>query len=119
SSKHEQMLQQHGDLRVGGYFQPHHRDAAHAYYNQPENQGFCPPGLAKKNNGCLPPGQERKWRKGEPLPRGVVSYEVPRSVALSLGAPPSGYRYVRVASDILLIAIGSELVIDAMEDLVR
>lgn len=25
----------------------------------------CPPGLAKKHNGCLPPGQ---WRKGDHLP---------------------------------------------------
>lgn len=24
------------------------------------NRGFCPPGLAKKNNGCLPPGQAKK-----------------------------------------------------------
>ena len=23
-------------------------------------EGFCPPGLAKKNNGCLPPGQAKK-----------------------------------------------------------
>ncbi|WP_309751763.1 hypothetical protein [Novosphingobium sp.] len=25
----------------------------------------CPPGLAKKHNGCLPPGQ---WRRGDRLP---------------------------------------------------
>jgi hypothetical protein len=24
------------------------------------NNGACPPGLAKKNNGCLPPGQAKK-----------------------------------------------------------
>ena len=40
-------------------------------------------------------------------------------MVLSLGGPPSGYRYVRVASDILLIAIGTGMVVDAMEDLVR
>lgn len=109
----------HGDVRIGGYFQPQHREAAQQYYGRPENQGFCPPGLAKKPNGCLPPGQARKWRRGEPLPRGVVYYEVPRSVVLTLGVPPQGYQYVRVASDILLIALGSRMVIDAMEDLVR
>ena len=38
---------------------------------------------------------------------------------LNLEPPPTGYRYVRVASDILLIAIGTNLVIDAIEDLVR
>jgi len=25
----------------------------------------CPPGLAKKHNGCLPPGQAKKWHRGE------------------------------------------------------
>ena len=56
---------------------------------------------------------------GYPLPAGVVYYEVPRSMVISLGVPPSGYRYVRVASDILLIAIGTSIVVDALEDLVR
>jgi hypothetical protein len=32
---------------------------------------------------------------------------------------PSGHKYVRVASDILLIAIGSSMVVDAIEDLGR
>ena len=81
--------------------------------------GFCPPGLAKKGSGCLPPGQAKLWRKGERLPLGVVYYDVPRSVVVTLGVPPPGTQYVRVASDILLIAIGTSLVIDAMEDLVR
>jgi Ni/Co efflux regulator RcnB len=49
----------------------------------------------------------------------VVYFELPRSVVLSLGPPPNGYRYVRVASDILLIGIGTNMVIDAIEDLVR
>ena len=33
--------------------------------------------------------------------------------------PPSGHKYVRVAADILLIAIGTGLVVDAIEDLCR
>ena len=40
-------------------------------------------------------------------------------MVLTLGVPPSGYRYVRVASDILLIAVGTRIVVDAIEDLVR
>lgn len=28
-------------------------------------QSFCPPGLAAKNNGCLPPGQARKMNIGQ------------------------------------------------------
>jgi hypothetical protein len=33
--------------------------------------GGCPPGLAKKNNGCMPPGQARKlYRTGQRFPLG-------------------------------------------------
>ncbi len=106
-------------MPIGVYFQDHHRAAANGFYGRPENQDFCPSGLAKKNNGYLPPRQTRQWPKGHHLARGVVFYEVPRSVVLSLGVPPSGYRCVQVASDILLIAIGSGMLVDAMEDLVR
>jgi Ni/Co efflux regulator RcnB len=35
---------------------------------------------------------------------------------IQLGRPPSGYCYVRVAADILLIAVGSSMVVDAIED---
>jgi hypothetical protein len=34
----------------------------------------CPPGLAKKHNGCLPPGQARRWAQGSRLPYGYNSY---------------------------------------------
>jgi len=33
--------------------------------------GGCPPGLAKKNNGCMPPGQAKKlYRTGQRWPLG-------------------------------------------------
>ncbi len=108
-----------GSVQIGGYFQERHRELAREYYERPENHGFCPPGLAKKGNGCMPPGQAKKWRQGYPLSASLVYYEVPRSVVMTLGVPPSGYRYVRVASDILLIAIGTNMVVDAIQDLVH
>ena len=74
-------------------------------------------GLAKKNNGCMPPGQARKWAVGRALPRDVVYYSVPQSVIIQLGAPPAAHKYVRVAADILLIAIGTSLVVDAIQDI--
>ncbi len=38
----------------------------------------CPPGLAKKHNGCLPPGQAKKrFAIGERLPSSFNSYNVP------------------------------------------
>ena len=106
-------------LAVGGYFQGNQRSVAQSYYSQQFSTGRCPPGLAKKNNGCMPPGQARKWSVGQPLPRDVVYYPVPPALVVQLGSPPQGYRYVRVATDILLIAIGTSMVIDAIDDLGR
>jgi len=103
--------------------QSHFGDRQHVivrdYYAQEYRGGHCPPGLAKKNNGCMPPGQAKKWSKGRPLPRDVIYYDVPPALVVQFGRPPAGYRYVRVASDILLIAIGTGMVIDAIQDLGR
>ena len=89
------------------------------YYVTEHRGGHCPPGLAKKQNGCMPPGQAKKWRVGQPLPRDVVYYELPPALVVELGPPPAGHRFVRVAADILLIAIGTGMVIDAVTDLGR
>ncbi|MGH8832009.1 MAG: hypothetical protein ACREXV_13105, partial [Polaromonas sp.] len=89
------------------------------YHSNQYKAGHCPPGLAKKNNGCLPPGQAKKYAIGQPLPRDVIYYPVPPSVVVQLGTPPAGHRYVRVATDILLIAVGSSMVVDAIQDLAR
>jgi Ni/Co efflux regulator RcnB len=106
-------------INIGGYFQDNQRMAVREYYEPRFREGRCPPGLAKKHNGCMPPGQARKWRKGYRLPSDVVYYAVPADVSIRLGAPPSGYKYVRVAADILLIAVGTSMVVDAIEDLSR
>jgi hypothetical protein len=93
------------DVKVGAYFNDGHRAAARSYYVQQYPQGRkCPPGLAKKNNGCLPPGQAKKYAVGQPLPREVVWYPVPRPVIVQLPVAPVGYRYVRVGNDILLLS---------------
>ena len=56
---------------------------------------------------------------GRPLAREVVYYEVPQPLLVQIGPAPSGHRYVRVASDILLIALGTGMVVDAIQDLGR
>ena len=104
-------------VAVGGYFVDQQRVMVRTYYGDQYKAGRCPAGLAKKNNGCLPPGKAKKYAIGQPLPSTVVYYPVPRTVTLQLGIPPAGHKYVRVAGDILLIAIGSSMVIDAMQDL--
>jgi Ni/Co efflux regulator RcnB len=108
---------QAAEVKVGGYFVPQQREVAQNYYGKQFKAGHCPPGLAKKNNGCLPPGQAKKYAIGQPLPRDVVFYPVPAAVVVQLGAPPAGHKYVRVATDILLIAVGTSLVVDAIQDL--
>lgn len=107
------------NIQIGGYFGEPQRRLAHEYYEPQFRAGKCPPGLAKKNNGCMPPGQAKKWRMGYPLPRDVVYYPVPSGVSVQIGLPPAGHKYVRVAADILLIAVGTGMVVDAIEDLGR
>ncbi|MDT3735575.1 MAG: hypothetical protein ROZ00_05070 [Denitratisoma sp.] len=102
---------------AGVYFADRHRTVASGYYAERFRTGHCPPGLAKKNNGCLPPGQAKKWAIGQPLPRGVIFYDLPPALVVELGPPPPRHRYVRVAADILLIAIGTGMVVDALQDL--
>lgn len=117
--QHQESSSQAGPDRASGHFRDEQRTLVRNYYGEQYRVGRCPPGLAKKNNGCMPPGQARKWAVGQPLPPGVVTYSLPTVVINQLGAPPAGQRYVRVASDILLIAIGTGLVIDAIQDLGR
>ena len=105
------------EVSYSGHFGKREREVVREYIHTQYARGHCPPGLAKKNNGCLPPGQAKKWRLGRPLPTDVVIYDLPPRLTIDLGAPPSGHRYVRVATDILLIAVGTGMVIDALDDL--
>ena len=101
------------------HFEDRHQVVVREYYTENYRGGRCPPGLAKKRNGCMPPGQAKKWKVGRPLPREVVYYEVPRPLVLQIGPPPSGHRYVRVGGDILMLAIGTGMVVDAIQNLGR
>jgi hypothetical protein len=114
----------HDDDRGGGVgielrFEDRDRIVVHDYFEGIAQRGHCPPGLAKKHNGCLPPGQAKRWALGRPLPRDVIFYELPPALVVQLRPAPAGYRYVRVASDILMIAAGTGLVAAAIEDLGR
>lgn len=105
SSRNHRHFEEHQHVMVREYYVEHYRGRR------------CPPGLAKKHNGCMPPGQAKQWQVGRPLAREVVYYEVPRPLVVQIGLPPAGHRYVRVAGDILLIAIGTGMVVDAINDL--
>jgi len=105
--------------KSGKHFDEKDRVVVREYFAQEFRGGHCPPGLAKKRNGCMPPGQARQWRIGHPLPRDVVIYDLPPDLVVKIGLPPAGHKYVRVASDILLIAVGTSMVTDAITDLGR
>jgi Ni/Co efflux regulator RcnB len=107
------------DYNGGRYFIDQHRIVIRDYYQNEYRTGHCPPGLEKKHNGCMPPGQVKNWTLGRPLPRQVIFYDLPPAVLYGMGPPPPGYRFVRVASDILMIAVGTGMVIDAINDLGR
>jgi Ni/Co efflux regulator RcnB len=111
------VLRDGGGPRAGVHFAERQRTVVREYFGREFRAGHCPPGLAKKGNGCMPPGQAKKWSVGRPLPREVVYYDLPPAVVVEIGLPPAGHRYVRVATDILLIAVGTGMVIDAIEDL--
>lgn len=104
-------------IQIGSYFDDRQRRSALDYYRPVFGSGQCPPGLAKKNNGCMPPGQAKQWARGRTLPGGIITYPIPRDLEIRLGLPPEGHKYVRIAADILLIAVGTSMVVDAIEDL--
>ena len=116
-----QVTPHHGDDVRGGVdiairFDDRDYRTVRNYYR---NVGSCPPGLAKKHNGCMPPGQAKKWRIGRRLPPDLVSYDLPPDLLFHLSPASAGYEYVRIGADILKIAAGTGLVVDAIEDLGR
>jgi hypothetical protein len=94
------------------------RGLVYTYYRTEFVGGRCPPGLAKKHNGCLPPGQvNRLWVIGRPLPPAIVFQALPDALLAQLAPPPAGYLYVRLNSDILLLQSGSRMVAAIVGDL--
>ena len=95
------------------------RAIVYQYYRTEYSAGRCPPGLAKKGNGCLPPGQAKKlWVVGQPLPPAVMYEPVPRAVVQQLAPVPPGYDYVRVDNDVLLMDMTNRMVADVVNDIV-
>jgi hypothetical protein len=101
-------------------FSPDQRRDVEAYFVETHGRGSCPPGLAKQNNGCLPPGQARKrYVVGQPLPKGVETRPPNAELRNRLGEPPAGHLYVAVDGDLLELAVGTMLVVDAIDGLVH
>jgi Ni/Co efflux regulator RcnB len=113
--KQEEKAGKHEDVKPGAYFNDQHRQFARRYYEEHyAHAKACPPGLAKKNNGCMPPGQARKWAVGAPLPAGTPVYSVPQPILVQMPPAPYGYRYSRVGPDIVLVRVNGNVVVDIM-----
>ena len=100
-------------------FTTRQRGAAQGWYVEKYGRGNCPPGLAKKGNGCLPPGQAKKrYGIGQPLGPGIVYGPIPSELSVRIGRPPDGYLYATLDGDLLKLAVGTLLVVDAIGGLV-
>ena len=118
--KHEKEKEksQHGHESV--VFSDSQRDSARLYFVNEHGRGNCPPGLAKKQNGCLPPGQAKKrYAVGHPLPQTIVVERVPSELAVRIGPAPAGYQYGILDGDLVKLAVGTRLVVDAIAGLIR
>lgn len=104
--------------RVGGYFVERERISVYEYYGYRPRPG-CPPGMVITSHGCRPLGKVKLWKVGQTLPPYMSRRPVEAEVRVRMGNPPAGYEFVRVAGDILLIAVGTSMVIDAIEDIQR
>jgi hypothetical protein len=108
------------ETHVTVIFSDTQREAAGSYFVTQHGRGHCPPGLAKKNNGCLPPGQAKKrYVVGHSLPHGIVVGELPPELSVRIGPAPAGYRYGILDGDLVKLAVGTMLVVDAIAGLVR
>lgn len=104
------------DIKQGAYFNDQQRTYVREYYTTTYRDGKrCPPGLAKKNNGCLPPGQARNWVVGQPVPRNVTIYSVAPPVVRMLPPAPVGYKYARIGGDIVLVQQQNNVIVDIIQ----
>ena len=127
SEKYEKKHQKHAEkaekrerkeIAQGAYFNDQQRTYVREYYSTHYGPGRkCPPGLAKKGNACMPPGQVRTWVVGQPVPRNIVIYSVPQPVILQLPPAPYGYRYARIGGDIVLVQQQNNLIVDIIQGL--
>jgi len=97
-----------------GKFASNDRLSIQQYYSAAVGRGACPPGLAKKQNGCLPPGHAKRWIVGQPLPANITWYAVPHDLVVRLTPPPYGHRYVYLDGGVLLLNVSSRLVVDSV-----
>ena len=74
----------------------------------------CPPGLAAKNNGCLPPGLAKRYTIGEPLPEDVPYQLITDLMYYGLDRPDGEWLYYLVDGEVLRVADAMFTVLEAL-----
>jgi hypothetical protein len=100
-------------------FRVDQRDHVRGYFVEKHGRGKCPPGLAKKNQQCLPPGQlKKRYFVGQPVPQEIEIRAVPEDLVVIIGPPPSGYRYGLIDGDVVEVTVTTRVVVDFIDVLV-
>lgn len=101
-------------------FDNNQREATRDFFAVDHGRGKCPPGLAKKHNGCLPPGQAKKrYAVGRPLGQGIIYQQLPRDLSVRVGPAPTGYIYGMLDGDLIKMNATTRLIVDAIGAFVR
>jgi hypothetical protein len=101
------------DRRERGY-RDRDRDGRDDRYENRYGANSCPPGLAKKDNGCMPPGQaKRLFREGQRIPGGYKYYtdynNIPVQYRNQYNLDPN-YRYIYRDNQIYVVDPRTSLV---------
>jgi Ni/Co efflux regulator RcnB len=75
-------------------------------------------GARSKGRKSLPPGIAKNLARGKPLPPGIAKQVLPAGLVELLPPPPRGFERIEVAGRILLVEIATQVIHDALEDLI-
>ncbi|HSV82287.1 MAG TPA: hypothetical protein VLK85_24100 [Ramlibacter sp.] len=102
-------------LKPGAFITPRHRKAVQAWLARNQGAGKpCLAGWARHGSRCVAPSGTPAWRIGVAVPSGARLDHVPPGLLASLPPAPPGNAYALVSGDIVLMASGSRIVVDAV-----
>jgi Ni/Co efflux regulator RcnB len=73
------------------------------------------PGNGNGGGVFVPPGQAKKWARGQYLPKTLVWTPAPAAIIAKLKPVPPGHRYVVVDGEVLLVALATGLILDVFD----
>lgn len=78
-----------------------------------ERTGDLPPGLAKRDS--LPPGLQKQLARNGRLPPGLEKHALPNDLLSRLGAAPKGTQRYIVGSDVILVDLATNVLLDTIK----